>query len=81
MGGKRTVITIETHRLAVVRSRRPSVVAWCERCGGQVRMVTPEEAAALLGTRSRVIYRRVESGDLHFLETGAGALLICSRSL
>lgn len=82
MGGKRTtVITIEMHRLTVVRPRRPSVLAWCERCGRQVRMVTPEQAAALAGTRPRAIYRRVESGDLHFVETGAGALLICSASL
>ncbi|MGH9901185.1 MAG: hypothetical protein ACRD68_05015 [Pyrinomonadaceae bacterium] len=83
MGSKRrTVITVETRRLTVVRAGRcPPVLAWCERCGGRVRMVTPEQAAALAGTRPRAIYRRVESGDLHFVETGAGALLICSGSL
>jgi hypothetical protein len=82
VGGKRTtVITIETHRLTVVRLRRPPAIAWCERCGGRVRMVTPEQAAALAGTRPRAIYRRVECGDLHFVETAEGALLICSGSL
>ncbi|MCM3871929.1 MAG: hypothetical protein ND895_14695 [Pyrinomonadaceae bacterium] len=81
MGRKRTVITIEKHRWTVVRSCRPSVVAWCERCGGHVRMVTPDQAAELAGTKPRAIYRRVESGDLHFVETGAGTLLICAGSL
>lgn len=81
MGGKRTVITIETHRLTVVGSRRRSVVAWCERCGGRVRMVTPEQAAAFVGIQPRDIYRRVESGAVHFVETDAGALLICAGSL
>jgi excisionase family DNA binding protein len=81
VGHKRTVITIEQHRLTVVRSRRRSVVAWCERCGGEVRMVTPDEAAALTGISLRRIYRRVESGKLHFVETDAGALVICVSSL
>lgn len=81
MVGKRTIITIEKHRLTVVRSRRPSVVAWCERCGEEVRMVTPEQAATLAGTLPRAIYRRVESGDVHFVETRVGTLLICSGSL
>lgn len=81
MGGKRTVITIETHRLTVIGSRRRPVVAWCELCGGRVRMVTPEQAAAFAGTRPRAIYRRLERGELHFVETDAGVLLICAGSL
>ena len=82
MGGKRrTVIKIETHRLTVVRSRRRAASACCPRCGCQVNMLTPEAAAALAGVSTRAIYRRVESGELHFVETGAGALLICSGSL
>jgi hypothetical protein len=81
VAAKRTVITIETHRLTVVGSRRSSVVAWCERCGGQVRMVTPEQAATLAGTKPRDIYRRVESDDLHFVGSGTGTMLICAGSL
>ena len=82
MGGKRrTVIKIETHRLTVVHSRRRAANACCQRCGSQVRLLTPEEAAALAGVSTRAIYRRVECGDLHFVETAEGALLICSGSL
>ncbi len=77
---RKTVVSIETRQLTVIRARRPVVLAWCERCSAQVRMVTPEQAAAFAGTRPRAIYRRVESGGLHFIETGEG-LLICAGSL
>ena len=80
MGGKRrTVITIESRRVTVVRSRRP-IEMWCTHCNKEVAMFTPEAAAALAGVSPRAIYFAVESGELHFIDTGDGALLICSRS-
>ncbi len=79
---RRTVITIETRQLTVIRRRhRTLVLAWCERCGRRVEMLMPEQAASLSNARPRAIYRRVESGELHFVETGTGLLLICSASL
>jgi len=42
-------------------------------------MAPPEQAAALLGITPREVYRRVEKGALHFMETDAGTLLICCR--
>jgi predicted site-specific integrase-resolvase len=44
-------------------------------------MVTPERAAEILKIKPRAIYRQVERGELHFVETGAGELLICCSSL
>ena len=81
MGRKRrTVITIESHRLTVVRSRRP-IELWCELCGRQLPMLTPEAAAALAGVSPRAIYRCIESGELHFIDASDGSgLLICSGS-
>lgn len=80
MGGKRrTIITVESHRLTVIRSRQP-IEIWCERCGQELPMLTPEAAAAHAGISPRAIYRCIESGELHFIETGGGALLICSGS-
>lgn len=81
MGGTRkTVITIESRRLTVVRSRRP-VELWCKRCGKEVPVLPPEAAASLAGVSPRVLSRRVESGELHFIDKDAGALLICFGSL
>jgi len=44
-------------------------------------MYLPEHAAVVGQTTTREIYRRVESGDLHFVETREGELLICGNSL
>jgi hypothetical protein len=78
-GKRRTIITIESHQLTVIRSRRP-IEMWCKRCGKEVPMVTPKAAAAVAGVSPRAIYRCVESGELHFIDTSDGALLICSGS-
>ena len=78
-GKRRTVITIESHQLTVVRSRR-AIEMWCKECGKELPMLTPEAAAALVGIPPRAIYRSIESGELHFIDTGGGAVLICSGS-
>jgi hypothetical protein len=44
-------------------------------------MVTLAEAVALGGVSSRVIYRLVECGGIHYAETAAGLLLFCTNSL
>jgi hypothetical protein len=44
-------------------------------------MLAPNEAAAMLQTTARTIFQRVEAGEVHFLETADGALLICCNSL
>ena len=44
-------------------------------------MLAPNEAAALLQTTAREIFRLTEAGEIHFLETETGALLVCGNSL
>ena len=44
-------------------------------------MVTPDQAAQICQVSSRTIYRRIESGRLHFSETERGFALICLQSL
>ena len=78
---RRTVVRFETRKRAVVWAQGGGVLAWCARCGAEVLMVTPDEAAALTETSARAIFRRVESGELHFVETDKGALLICRNLL
>ena len=46
-----------------------------------VPMATPEVAAGIYGMTQRMIYRRVEAGDAHFVESPNGFLLICLASL
>ena len=77
---RRMRITIETERLLVI-SRGKSLYSLCSACGDEVRMVTIDQAAALARISSRELYREVEAGMLHFIETTEGSVLICFNSL
>jgi hypothetical protein len=44
-------------------------------------MFTPDEAAVFAHTTARDIFRRIESGDLHFTESDGGGLLVCRNLL
>lgn len=78
--GKKTVITIESWQRTSIGPRQPSVVAWCSECSAETTMFSPEEFARIHGTVPRMVYRRIEGGSLHFIETQTGALLICKNS-
>ena len=54
---------------------------WCKHCGKNLPMVTPETAARLSGATVRALYRRIEAGNLHFVETTDGLLFVCTDSL
>src|SRR5690242_14978216 len=77
---RRTEIRIETRRTIVVR-RRPAVSCSCTGCDEQVAMFTPEGAARLLRTTPRFVYRLIESGEVHFIESPDGLVLVCLKSL
>ena len=44
-------------------------------------MITADEAAALQGVSTRVIYRWLEDVAIHFIETAKGELFICLKTL
>jgi hypothetical protein len=46
-----------------------------------IPMVTPERSAVLTNTTPRIIYRRFENDELHFVETDEGELFVCCCSL
>ena len=81
MSKKITEITIETEQVVIVRRQAEGAKSWCDGCSAIVRMVTPEQATLLTQVSARMIYRRVENGELHFTETPEGLLLICLDSL
>src|SRR5882724_12207160 len=61
------------HPLATACSR----ISTASFLSPRIARVTPEEAAAIVVVNPRAIYRRLEAGDLHFVEDGDGALWIC----
>ncbi|MCA1592724.1 MAG: helix-turn-helix domain-containing protein [Acidobacteria bacterium] len=77
----RTECSVEIDDVFVVKRLGRSVEGWCAGCGGTATMVTPEDAATLVGTGARSIYRLVESGEIHWAEGPETLVLICLCSL
>ena len=79
---KRTMeITIERSRSVVASRPHVERTARCPKCLAEVRLVTPDEAGSLAGVSVREVYRWVEAGRVHFIETSEGRLFICANSL
>src|SRR5262245_54657359 len=78
---KRRIETrIEVEQVIIVRRRKNIAALTCEECAG-VLLLTPEEAAAIHNLSTRTIYRWVEAGFIHSLETPDRLLLVCPASL
>jgi hypothetical protein len=70
-------VTVEsTEKLTVlnVEQGRPDECLLCER---MEHFVSVHEAAVQTGSHERQIFRRVESGEIGFLEMAGGTLLVC----
>jgi len=78
---KRTEVTVETESQIVFRHGAPALRAWCQACGAERLMLSPDTAAKLMGVTTRHIYAEVEDGALHFNELRDGTLLFCSHSI
>lgn len=82
---KTTLISTVTHETLSVRLNAGAQVrrarVMCEVCEAEMPMLTPEEAAPLVGLSVRAINRFVEDGSIHFKETPDGLLLVCLDSI
>ena len=54
---------------------------FCPLCQFEQTFVSTEQATFLTNLTTRLIFRLVESGALHFFETEEGFLFICENSL
>ena len=77
---EKTVITVETFQRTSIRSGRKAKIAWCGQCAAETVMLSPDQAAAQLQITAREIFRMAETGEIHYLETESGALLVCRNS-
>ena len=78
---KTTIVTIEARERTTIHREMRRLLAWCDRCGEEVWMVTASEAALISMTDLRTIFRGVEAGAVHFIECERNILLVCSKSL
>lgn len=75
---RRVEITVEQRSL-VLRPAVKEAVVFCPHCASPT--ISPEQAAALTGVSIRAVYRQIEQGQLHFVETETGRLRLCFNSL
>lgn len=80
---QRTVeIFIETREKIIFRqTTAQEIERVCEACRTRTVFVAPERAISFAGLTAREIYRRIERGAIHFIETDTGATLVCAASL
>ena len=79
---KRLEIVWETHEITTINfNQNHNVTFFCQLCQSAAPHLSITQTTALLHTTDRDIFRLVETGEIHYLETEAGALLICSNSL
>ena len=82
MKAKTTEILIETREKILFRRTSPhEIETVCIGCAAISIFMLPERAAYLFNVTAREIYRRVEKGAIHFLETRAGLTFVCAASL
>src|SRR6201995_2936893 len=77
----KTEITIETQRTFIVRRRPNFTNTFCTGCAALSNFASPEDAAQLTGGSAREIYRAIEIGQLHFIETDERQMQVCLNSL
>jgi hypothetical protein len=74
-------IEIVTVREQTYRFPETSALRWCSDCGTAAQMLTPDLAAILSDTHLRTLFRWIESGDIHFVETPEGNVFLCLDSV
>jgi len=79
---RRTEKTVEIHEFYAIRTASGSLPALCGECPtGDAIMLVPDHAALLSHVPTRMIYRLIESGSIHYREETNGSLVVCVRSL
>ncbi|MFZ1701513.1 MAG: hypothetical protein WBO10_04230 [Pyrinomonadaceae bacterium] len=73
-------LSVEKSETMVIRGSCSITRFWCDGCGREARMTGIGNAARLAGTLPRLIYRMLESKNVHFAERNS-ELLICLNSL
>lgn len=76
--GKKTEIEIELIETVAYGQRGERCEKFCSRCAANVEMAATQTAAILTHKTEREIYRLVEAGEIHFVETDR--VLVCLKS-
>ncbi len=76
---QKTEIEFELNETVAYSRRNERGEAFCPHCEMLVEMATPQIAAILVQSNEREVFRRLETGEIHFIETER--VLVCLNSL
>jgi hypothetical protein len=74
-------IVAERERRVTIRWGSFQPDKFCPTCNGASPFVAVDQAAVIGGTTSLAIYRAIKSGQVHWLETSEGILIVCLASI
>jgi hypothetical protein len=76
---RKTNVFVKTERKIIVRGGSSKDFVCCADCAEQ--MLPAQTSADFFGISSREIYRFIESGKIHFVETEANEIYVCPVSV
>jgi hypothetical protein len=77
---KRTILTIETESLLVVRGNGVPR-SWCEQCGAETEMIGMMNLGVVTNLDRSAMEEWLNSGDLHHSVASDGSPAVCLTSL
>lgn len=66
---QRAEITFEREETLILRQSGSYLEEFCPRCQSNVRLLTPEILANLTALSEREVFRLIEEGRIHFVES------------
>ena len=79
---RRTIIKTETREIFIVRrTGHANPIRRCHECGGETEWLSLAASVKITGLDWREIFRRIETGAIHFQETSERQPVICKNSL
>lgn len=76
---RRVEVTVEVERITIGQGN-VLVNQWCSLCDATVAFAQPDHAAVACNVSTRAIYRWIEQGRVHFIDSAPG-LVVCLPSL
>ena len=76
---QKTEIEVELNETVAYTRCGERFEAYCPQCKSLVEMAKPQLAAIIANSTEREVYRLIETGKIHFVESGG--VSICLRSL
>lgn len=77
----RTEIFIETKQITLVKREKRFFRAYCEHCGREVSLLTPNDAAILICCSPEYIYSLMNANKIHFRYFQNERLFVCLTSV